>query len=378
MAVTILVGLGGLVLGLAIYHFRAQKMLLEHAIIKEKLLIQEKVHHESEARLEMRLKSMSQEIFEEKTRRFREDSLKGMELILNPFKEKMTDFQKKVEEMHLTDTKDRIKLHAEIERIVLTGLKMSSETENLTRALKGDVKFQGNWGEMILERLLEASGLRNGEEFVLQGKDMGLKDEDGRTQQPDVIINLPDNKHLIVDSKVSLLAYERYVNEQSEIDLSEFFDSIYAHIKGLSAKNYQRLDKLSTPDYVMLFVPIEGAFMLAMQKDRELFNHAWEKNIMLVGPSTLLATLRTVASLWKQERQTKNAIEIAKQAGLLYDKFVGVADDLDHMQGQIRKVGESFEDLRSRMLTGKGSLASRMENLKELGAKTTKSLSINN
>jgi DNA recombination protein RmuC len=376
MGVTILVGLGGLVLGLAIYHFRAQKMLLEHAIIKEKLLIQEKVHHESQERLEMKLKTMSQEIFEEKTRRFREDSLRGMELILNPFKDKMNDFQKKVEEMHLTDTKDRIKLHAEIERIVLTGLKMSTETENLTRALKGDVKFQGNWGEMILERLLEASGLRNGEEFILQGKEMGLKDEDGRTQQPDVIINLPDNKHLIVDSKVSLLAYERYVNEQSEADLSEFFDSIYAHIKGLSAKNYQRLDKLSTPDYVMLFVPIEGAFMLAMQKDRELFNHAWEKNIMLVGPSTLLATLRTVASLWKQERQTKNAIEIAKQAGLLYDKFVGVADDLDHMQGQIRKVGDSFEDLRSRMLTGKGSLASRMENLKELGAKTTKSLVI--
>ncbi len=374
MGVTILVGLGGVVLGLAIYHFRAQKMLIEHAIIKEKLLIQERVHHESQDRLEMKLKSMSQEIFEEKTRRFREDSLKGMELILNPFKDKMNDFQKKVEEMHLTDTKDRIKLHAEIERIVLTGLKMSTETENLTRALKGDVKFQGNWGEMILERLLEASGLRNGEEFILQGKEMGLKDEDGRTQQPDVIINLPDNKHLIVDSKVSLLAYERYVNDQSEADLSEFFDSIYAHIKGLSAKNYQRLDKLSSPDYVMLFVPIEGAFMLAMQKDRELFNHAWEKNIMLVGPSTLLATLRTVASLWKQERQTKNAIEIAKQAGLLYDKFVGVADDLDHMQGQIRKVGDSFEDLRSRMLTGKGSLASRMENLKELGAKTSKSL----
>ncbi len=376
MGLTILVGLGGLVLGLAIYHFRAQKMLIEHAIIKEKLLIQERVHHESQEKLELKLKSMSQEIFEEKTRRFREDSLKGMELILNPFKEKMTDFQKKVEEMHLTDTKDRIKLHAEIERIVLTGLKMSTETENLTRALKGDVKFQGNWGEMILERLLEASGLRNGEEFILQGKEMGLKDEEGRTQQPDVIINLPDNKHLIVDSKVSLLAYERYVNEQNEIDLSEFFDSIYAHIKGLSAKNYQRLDKILSPDYVMLFIPIEGAFMLAMQKDRELFNHAWEKNIMLVGPSTLLATLRTVASLWKQERQTKNAIEIAKQAGLLYDKFVGVADDLDHMQGQIRKVGESFDELRSRMLTGKGSLASRMENLKELGAKTSKALII--
>ena len=374
MGAMILIGLGAFVAGLAAYHFRAQKLILEHAILTEKLAIQEKAHHESSEKLELKLKTLTQEIFEEKSRRFREDSLKGMELMLNPFREKMNDFAKKVEEMHLTDTKDRLKLHAEIERIVMTGQKMTNETENLTRALKGDVKMQGNWGEMILENLLEASGLRKGEEFILQAKDMGLKDEEGRTQQPDVIINLPENKHLIVDSKVSLVAYERFVNEGQEEDLSHFLDSIYAHIKGLSGKNYQRLDKLSTPDYVMLFIPIEGAFMLAMQKDRELFNHAWDKNIMLVGPSTLLATLRTVASLWKQERQTKNAIEIARQAGLLYDKFVGVAEDLDHMQGQIKKVGESFDDLRSRMLTGKGSLASRMENLKELGAKTTKSL----
>lgn len=376
MAAMILAALGGMVLGLVIYHLRAQKLILEQALLKEKLAIQEKVHLDSQEKLEFRLKSLTQEIFEEKSKRFREDSLRGMELILNPFREKMTDFQKKVEEMHLIDTKDRLKLHAEIERIVLTGQKMSNETENLTRALKGDVKVQGNWGEMILEKLLEASGLRSGEEFILQAKDMALKDEDGRTQQPDVIINLPENKHLIVDSKVSLVAYERYVNEHQEEDLSHFLDSLYSHIKGLSSKNYQRLDKLQTPDYVMLFIPIEGAFMLAMQKDRELFSHAWDKNIMLVGPSTLLATLRTVASLWKQERQTKNAIEIARQAGLLYDKFAGVAEDLDHMQGQIKKVGESFDELRSRMLTGKGSLASRMENLKELGAKTSKSLQI--
>ena len=376
MGVIILTAVGAFIAGLAVYHFRAQRMLLDHAILKEKFALQEKNHQESSEKLELRMKALSQEIFEEKSKRFREDSLRGMELILNPFKEKMSDFQKKVEEMHLTDTKDRIKLHAEIERIVMTGQHMTTQTENLTRALKGDVKMQGNWGEMILEKLLETSGLRNGEEFILQGKDMGLKDDEGRTQQPDVIIHLPENKHLIVDSKVSLVAYERYVNEHQEEDLSHFLDSIYAHIKGLSSKNYQRLDKLQSPDYVMLFVPIEGAFMLAMQKDRELFHHAWERNIMLVGPSTLLATLRTVASLWKQERQTKNAIEIARQAGMLYDKFVGVADDLDHMQGQIRKVGESFDELRSRMLTGKGSLASRMENLKELGAKATKSLEI--
>ncbi len=378
MGMIVAFGIGGFILGLALYHLRVQKLLLDHAVLKEKLQIQERMHVESNEKLELKLKSLTQEIFEEKSKRFREDSLRGMELVLNPFKEKMTDFQKKVEDMHLSDTKDRLKLHAEIERIVSTGQKMSVETENLTRALKGDVKMQGNWGEMILEKILEASGLRNGEEFILQGKNLGLKDEEGRTQQPDVIINLPDQKHLIVDSKVSLLAYERYVNDQKEEDLSEFFDSLYAHVKGLSAKAYQRLDKLQTPDYVMLFIPIEGAFMLAMQKDSELFNHAWDKNIMLVGPSTLLATLRTVASVWKQERQTKNAIEIAKQAGLLYDKFVGVAEDLDHMQGQIRKVGDSFDDLRSRMLTGKGSVAMRMENLKELGAKASKQLPFSN
>ena len=367
---------GGTLFGLILYHLKSQKMLLENSVLKEKIKIQDSVHQESLERMKSEMRTLSQEIFEEKSRRLREDSIRGMELILNPFKEKMTDFQKKVEEMHLIDTKDRLKLHAEIERIHLTSQKMSLETENLTRALKGDVKVQGNWGEMILEKILEASGLRNGEEFILQGRNLGLKDEEGRTQQPDVVINLPDEKHLIIDSKVSLVSYERYVSEETEEELSLFFDSLYAHIKGLSSKNYQRLEKLHGPDYVILFIPIEGAFMLAMKKDQDLFSYAWERNIMLTGPSTLLATLRTVASVWKQERQTKNALEIARQGGLLYDKFVGIAEELNHMQGQIKKVGDSFDDLRSRLLTGKGSMASRIENLKELGAKTSKSLSI--
>lgn len=377
MALTILVGIGGVVLGLAIYHFRSQKILMENSILKEKLILQEKYHFESSDKLELRLKEISQQIFEEKSKRFREDSLRGMELILNPFRERMTDFQKKVEEMHLTDTKDRLKLQSEIERIILTNQKMSLETENLTRALKGDVKVQGNWGELILEKILEASGLRRGEEFTLQGKDMNLKNDEGKHQMPDVIINLPENKHLIVDSKVSLVAYERYVNDHQEEDLSLFLDSLYAHIKGLSQKNYQGLEKLSTPDYVMLFIPIEGAFMLAMQKDKELFTYAWEHNIILVGPSTLLATLRTVSSLWKQERQTKNAFEIARQAGALYDKFVLVAQDIDQIGSQIKRVGDSVENLKGRMVTGKGSVASRMEALRELGAKNTKTLAAN-
>jgi DNA recombination protein RmuC len=288
---------GGLVLGLVIYHLRAQKILLDHQVLKEKYQLQEKYHQESSEKLELKLKEISQQIFEEKSKRFREDSLRGMELMLNPFREKMTEFSRKVEEMHLIDTKDRLKLHSEIERIVMTGQKMSLETENLTRALKGDMKLQGNWGEMVLQKVLEASGLREGEEFTLQGKDLKLKDEEGRHQMPDVIINLPEGKHLIIDSKVSLVAYERYINEAQEEDLSSFLDSLYEHIKGLSRKSYHLLDKLVTPDYVMLFVPIEGAFTLSMQKDKELFNFAWERHIVIVSPSTLLATLRTVASL---------------------------------------------------------------------------------
>jgi DNA recombination protein RmuC len=364
----------GLLLGWLIQFLRSQSLRLNFELLKEKYSLQEKFHLESSEKLEFKLKDISQQIFEEKSKRFREDSLRGMELMLNPFKEKMTEFQRKVEEMHLTDTKDRLKLHSEIERIVMTGQKMSLETENLTRALKGDVKLQGNWGELILEKVLEASGLREGEEFTLQGKDLKLKDEDGKHQMPDVIINLPEGKHLIIDSKVSLVSYERYVNEGTEEDLSNFLDSLYEHVKGLSKKSYHLLEKLVSPDYVMMFVPIEGAFTLAMQKDKELFNFAWERNIVFVSPSTLLATLRTVSSLWKQEKQNKNAIEIARQAGALYDKFAGVAEDLDQMQTQIRKVGDSFDQLKGKMLTGKGSLASRMENLKDLGAKSSKNI----
>jgi DNA recombination protein RmuC len=374
MVAIILAGLAGLILGAMLYHIKVQQWQLEFRLLQEKYTLQEQYHQQAGAQLELKLKDISREIIEEKTRRFREDSLKGLELMLNPFRERMLEFQQKVEEMHLTDTKDRLKLQSEIERIVSTGQRMSVETENLTRALKGDVKLQGSWGEMILERVLEASGLRAGEEFTLQGKELQLKDDQGRHQMPDVIINLPDNKHLIIDSKVSLLAYERYVNQHQQEDLTLFLNSLYAHIKGLAAKKYQNLERLISPDYVMLFIPIEGAFMLAMQKDKELLSYAWDQNIVLVGPSTLLATLRTVASLWKQERQTKNALEIARQAGALYDKFVGVTQDLDQMELQLKRLAESVSSIKGKMLTGKGSVASRMENLRELGAKTTKSL----
>jgi DNA recombination protein RmuC len=376
MMTFILLMAGGFLLGLGVSFILGLRQKTEYRVLQAKYALQEKYHSQSSETLKLELKQLSSEIFTEKSRTFREDSLRGMELMLNPFREKMSEFSKKVEEMHLTDTKDRLKLHSDISRIVEASARMSQETENLTRALKGDVKLQGNWGEMILEKILESSGLRSGEEFIMQGKDLKLKDEEGKHQMPDVIIHLPDNKHLIIDAKVSLVAYERYINNQNEEDLSLFFDSLYAHINGLSNKRYQHLEKMVTPDYVMLFVPLEGAFMLAMQKDKELFTHAWEKNIVLVSPSTLLATLRTVASLWKQERQTKNAIEIARQAGALYDKFVAVAEDLDTIQGQIKRVDDSFEILRGKMITGKESVASRMENLRDLGARTSKQLQV--
>lgn len=372
MMTILLSALAAFALGFALSYFLGQRARTELRILQERLRFQE----ESRDLLKAEMKELTSQIFTEKSRTFREDSLRGMELVLNPFREKMTEFSRRVEEMHLTDTKDRLKLFSELERMMETSTRLGQEAENLTRALKGDVKLQGNWGELILEKILESSGLRAGEEFILQGRELGLKDDEGRTQMPDVIINLPDEKHLIVDSKVSLVSYERYVNEQKEEDLSGFLDSLYAHIKGLGAKKYQHLEKIMTPDYVMLFVPLEGAFTLAMQKDKELFTYAWDRNIVLVGPSTLMATLRTVASLWRQERQTKNALEIARQAGALYDKFVGVAQDLDTISSQLRRVDESFGELRGKLLTGKGNLASRMENLRELGAKTSKQLRI--
>lgn len=376
MEVLIISFLGGFAVGAAVFFLRAQKMGLALTVLQEKYLLEKQLQAEAAQKLELHIKEISSQIIAEKTRHFREDSLKGMELVLAPFREKMNDFSRKMEEIHTTETRDRLKLQTELERIVLTGQKMSQETENLTRALKGDVKVQGNWGEMILEKILEASGLRKGEEFTTQGEGMGLKNDEGRSQMPDVVINLPEGKHLIVDSKVSLVAYERFATHGEESDLKAFLDSLNAHIKGLSEKNYQGLDRLRTPDYVMLFVPLEGAFTLALQRDRELFTRAWEKNIVLVSPTTLLATLRTVASLWKQERQSRNALEMASKAGAMYDKFVLVAQDLEALENQLKKVDDVVGGLKAKMLTGRGSVASRMENLRDLGAKASKQLKL--
>jgi DNA recombination protein RmuC len=366
----------GVALGLLFHFWRVQKMRIDLKVAEEKQEFLALEHQKNAQALEEKLSLISQKIIDEKSRVFQESSLKNLDIYLKPFREKLGEFENKVEELHEKDLRDRVKLQTEVERLAEISRLMGQETANLTKALKGDVKIQGNWGEMILERILESSGLRRGEEFILQGQGLGLKNEEGRTQMPDAIIMLPEDKHLIIDSKVTLASYERFVSEPNETDLSLFLDSLYSHIKNLSSKSYHLIDKLLTPDYVMLFIPIEGAFMLAMQKDKEIFEYAWDKNIVLVGPSTLLATLKTVSSLWRQQRQTRNSLEIARQAGALYDKFVAVSEDIDQMDQQVGKLQESLVIMRSRMLSGKGSIASRMEKLRELGAKTSKSLNL--
>jgi len=252
---------------------------------------------------------------------------------------------------------------------------MSKEAQNLVLALKGENKTQGNWGEMILENILERSGLRKGEEYLTQET---YRNAEGEMLRPDVIVRLPDGKHLIVDSKMTLNAYEAYCSANDEATKEKaglaHVESLKRHVNELSEKKYHLAEKIISPDFVMLFMPLEPAFALAFQLKPDLFNQAWGKNIAIVSPTTLLATLRTVTSLWKQERQQKNALEIAKLGGGLYDKFVGVVNDIDQLGKKIKSVSETHEQLMGRISTGKGNLISQVEKLKELGVKTEKSL----
>jgi DNA recombination protein RmuC len=254
--------------------------------------------------------------------------------------------------------------------------KISEEANNLTKALKGDVKKQGNWGEVVLERILERSGLNEGAGGYQ--KQFSDNSEDGKRILPDVVINLPDNKHIIIDSKVSLVAYERTVNANSEAErsifLKEHLFSIKTHIKGLSAKHYQTAPKLNSPDFVLLFMPIESSFGMAVQEDQDLFSFAWDLKVVLVSPSTLLATLRTIASIWQQENQTRNAIEIARQGGALYDKFVAFVLDLENIGRNLATTQKTYDSALNKLQTGSGNLIRRAENIKQLGAKTTKHL----
>jgi len=319
--------------------------------------------------------NLANKIFEEKTQKFADQNKTNLSEILTPLGEKIKDFEKKVNDVYVNESKDRASLKEQLNMLQSLNQQMSKETQNLTKALKGETKTQGNWGEFILESVLEKSGLVKDREYSIQ---QSFTTEEGKRYQPDVIINLPEGKTLIVDSKVSLVAYEKFWSSEDEtqktIALKEHLQSLRNHIKGLSDKNYQNLYEVKSLDFVILFVPIEPAFALAMQADPALFNEAFDKNIVIVSPSTLLVTLKTVASIWRFEYQNRNAIDIAKKAGDLHDKFAGFVDDLIGLGNKMRDSQKAYEGAMNKLSTGAGNIVKRTDELRKLGAKASKSL----
>ncbi len=318
---------------------------------------------------------IANKILEEKSIKFSESNYKSLDQILHPFKENIKSFEEKVDKVYKAESDERNTLKGIINTLVDQSKQIQTEAHNLTKALKGDNKKQGNWGEMILERVLERSGLIKNSEYRVQAS---YTNEQGQRLQPDVIIDLPDEKHLIIDAKVSLIAYERWVNSETEEEKNLFgkqhIESLKAHIINLSSKNYSDLYQIHSPDFVLLFVPIESSFSLSIALDTEIFNFAWDKRVVMVSPSTLLATLRTISGLWKQERQNRNVLEIAREAGLLYDKFVGFTEDFTKMERQISILSKTHEDARKKLDSGRGNVISKIEKLKTLGAKTSKQI----
>ena len=348
----------------------AQNESLQQLLDSQK---EEIVKIQEEAKLQF--ENLANKILEEKTIKFTEQNQQNLKNILNPLQEKITDFEKKVENTH----KESIDYHAALRQQILglkeMNLQMSKETLNLTKALKGDSKIQGNWGELVLERVLEKSGLEKGREYEIQ---KSFTTEEGNRVQPDVIINLPDGKKMIVDSKVSLTAYEKYINEEDDEQknsfLKEHVNSLKRHVEQLGSKNYQHLYQMESPDFVLLFIPIEPAFAIALNEDTQLYNKAFERNIVIVTPSTLLATLRTIDSMWTNQKQQENAYEIARQAGALYDKFDGFVTDLVKIGKKMDEAKTEYEGAMNKLVDGKGNLITSVQKLKIMGAKAKKSL----
>lgn len=319
--------------------------------------------------------NLSSKILDEKSQKFVDQNRSNLAVILDPLREKLKEFEEKVDMTYKVEAAERNTLKGEIKNLIELNRQISDDANNLARALKGDTKKQGNWGEVILERILERSGLTKGSEYVMQ---YSTTNEEGRRIQPDAVINLPDNKHIVIDSKVSMVAYDAMVNAENDIDrersLKEHLISVRNHIKNLSEKNYQNSEGLSSPDFVLLFMPIESSFGIAVQADVELFTFAWDKKIVIVSPSTLLATLKTVSSIWKHEKQTRNAIEIAQKGGALYDKFKNFVDDLVDVGQKMDASKKSYTEAMNKLVDGSGNIVKRVEELKKLGAKSTKEI----
>lgn len=349
--------------------------ITENENLQEKLDNQKTEISELKTQFQKEFELLANKILKQNAEEFSKTNSEKISHLLNPLKEKLDGFEKQIQTKYDAQLKDTESLKTQIESLVNLNTKLSLEAENLTKALKGDSKKQGNWGEFILERILEMSGLRKGEEYFTQYSD---ENSEGKRIQPDVVIQLPEEKHIIIDSKVSLTDYERYISSNTDEDQTLFLkahlNSVRNHIKGLSEKNYQTSKNLTAPDFVLLFIPIESSFSLAISNDAELFNFAWDKKIVLVSPATLLATLRTIANIWKQERQNKNALVIADQAGKLYDKFVGFVEDLTKIEKGLNSANKAYDEAINKLQTGRGNLINRVENLRTLGAKANKQL----
>ena len=348
---------------------------LEAELDSERKQVQHRIESLNEAKeaLSNQFKNLANEILEDKSKKFTEHNALQLDLLLKPLQTKLTEFKEQVSHSYDQEARERFALKNEIERLANLNIKMSDEARSLTNALKGDSKIQGNWGELVLESILESSGLRKGEEYLVQ--DSHAKADGGRLQ-PDVIVKLPEGRHLIIDSKVSITAYARHTEASdsaiAEQELLAHIQSIRQHIQGLSAKNYAGIADLSTVDFVLMFIPIEPAFLSALRAAPNLYQDALAKNIVLVCPSTLMATLRTVAHLWRQDQQNKNAMEIARQCANLYDKFVGFVEDLEQIGKRLDQAQSSYHEAFNKLKSGKGNLIKAAERVKELGVKPSK------
>ncbi len=325
--------------------------------------------------LKQEFENLANKIFEQKSERFSQQTRTSLDTLLNPFRDQLQDFRKRVEDVYTTETKDRQALRSEIQSLQALNQQITEEAANLTRALKGDKKIQGNWGEVILERVLERSGLRKGIEYETQGS---YRDGEGQLLRPDVIVHLPDSRNLVVDSKVSLLAYQQWVvaeeDAEREAALKAHVEAVRQHIRTLSEKDYSQLHGLHSPDFVFLFMPIEPAFVAAFQHDENLFAEAFERKIIVVTPTTLLATLRTIENIWRYERQSQNARRIAERAGAVYDKLRVFVEAMERMGSQLQTVQGTYDNAMNTLTRGRGNLISQANRFVELGVRVKKEL----
>ena len=338
---------------------------------------QEKVQwlEQSRDQLKQEFEQLSSKIFETRTKQLQEQNRTGIEDLLKPFREQMTEFRRRVDQIHSDDTRQQADLLAQIRQLQTLNNQMVEDARNLTQALKGQNKAQGNWGELILEKLLEASGLTRGREYDTQ---VSVSDDEGQRKQPDVIVRLPDNKDVIIDSKVSLVAWERYCSAQDEDEKRQALDqhllSLRNHVRGLSDKKYEKLDALRSLDFVLLFVPIEAAFLTALEADNQLYQDAYSRNIVLVSPTTLLVTLRTINNIWRNEYQNRNALDIADRAGRICDQVALVAESLGEVGSRLEQAHKAWEKTSDRLSSGRGNLLRQAHQLQEMGAKARKQL----